>query len=101
MAVLVNLWSKQSGEIKRFLEKYYEKEIKMDNEVEQWVYIYSRPLDSIDIISALMDNFDKYKIFLFIQIDKGEIHPLTLENYNDVIKGIICLYYKEISEVTY
>lgn len=101
MAIIVNLWSKKEGEIKRFLERYYEKKVNMDDDVEQWIYVYNKPLDAIDMISALMDNNDKYLISLCIQVDGCDVHPVTLENHNDVIKGILCLYYKEAEEVTY
>ncbi len=101
MAVLVNLWSRRMGEIKRFLEKYYEKDINMDEEVEQWIYIYSKPLDAIDIISAVIDNNDKYQINVCIQVDKGDIHPVTYENHNDIIKGLLYVYYEEAPDGDY
>ena len=66
MAILVNLWSKKQGEIRGFLEKYYEKKVNMDDDVEQWIYVYSKPLDAIDIISTLIDNNDKYMFFCIV-----------------------------------
>jgi len=98
MAILVNLWSKKSGEIKHFLERYYQKKINMDEDVGQWIYIYNKPLDAIDIISALMDNIEKFQISLCIQVDKGDIHAVTAENYNDIIKGLLILFYEELPE---
>lgn len=100
MVVAVNLWSSKTGEIKRFLEKYYEKEVVMDEDVGQWVYIYKKPLDAVDMISAVIDNNDKYQLNMFIQVDMEQIHPITTENHNDVIKGLFCLFYEEV-EVTY
>lgn len=101
MVVLVSLWSKKKGEIKRFLERYYQKPINMDEDVEQWIYVYSNPLNSVDIISAVMDNDDIFQISLCIQIDKGDIHMVTAENHNDIIKGMFQLFYKEPTEVVY
>ena len=101
MAVIVNLWSKKQGEIKRFLERYYRKPINMDEDVEQWIYIYNNPLNSVDIISAVMDNNDMFQISLYIQIDKGDVHMVTVENHNDIIKGMFQLFYKEPTEVIY
>ncbi|MCX8131639.1 MAG: hypothetical protein N3I35_16290 [Clostridia bacterium] len=95
MSIAVNLWSKRTGEIKRFLESYYEKNIIMDDDVDQWIYIYNKPLDAIDMISAVMDNNDKYEICMCIQVDKGDLHPVTYENHNDIIKGILYLFYTE------
>lgn len=98
MAIAVNLWSQKNGEIKRFLERYYQKPVIMDDDIGQWVYIYNKPLDAIDMISALIDNTDKYKISMCIQLDKGDVHPVTTENHNDIIKGILCLFYNEVPE---
>ncbi|HEX3028881.1 MAG TPA: hypothetical protein VHT34_06175 [Clostridia bacterium] len=103
MSIAVSLWSNKVGELKNFLERYYQKDVKMEEDVGQWVYIYSKPLDAIDIISAAIDNNDKYKLGICIQIDKGDLHNITVENHNDVIKGILQLYYKEpdVNDITY
>lgn len=101
MAVVVSMWSRKDGEVKRFLERYYQKEINMDEDVGQWIYVYSKPLDAIDIISAVMDNNDKYQLSISIQIDKADVHLITTENHNDIIKGMLCLYYQEPTEVAY
>lgn len=97
MSITVNLWSKKEGEIKRFLEKYYQDEVIMDEDVDQWSYVYREPLKSVDIISALMDNTHKYEIALGVQVNNGDLYPVTEENHNDVIKGIFCLFYEEPS----
>mgnify|MGYP000073693196 CR=1 FL=1 len=95
MSITVNLWSEKEGEIKRFLEKYYESKVVMDEDVGQWCYIYNRPLESADMISALMDNQDKYEIELGVQVNHGDIYHVNEDNHNDVIKGIFCLFYEE------
>lgn len=93
MAITVNLWSRKNGEIKRFLEKYYEKEVVMDEDVDQWIYVYRKPVEAVDIISAVIDNNDKYQLMVCIEMDEGSIHPITVENHNDIIKGIFHLFY--------
>lgn len=98
MSITVNLWSKKNGEIKRFLEKYYGRQLAMDEDVDQWIYIYRKPVDAVDIISAVMDNNDKYQILMYIQVDDGDIHPVTFENHNDIIKGIFYLFYEDEKE---
>lgn len=99
MALEVNLWSKKTGEIKKFLQAFYQKDIKMDDDVEQWIYVYKNPLEAIDILSAVIDNSDKYQISMCLQIDKGDVHPVTYENHNDIIKGIFYLFYQENSDL--
>ncbi len=95
MNVTVNLYSNKSGEIKGFLQKYYEKEINMDEDVGQWIYVYREALKAIDMISTVIDNSHKHQIGLFIQVDRGDIHTITNENCNDIIKALLYLYYKE------
>lgn len=99
MAIAVNLWSKRTGEIKRFLENYYEKDIEIDEDVDRWIYVYNKPLDSVDIISVLMDNKDSYDISMCIEVDSGDIHYVTYDNHNDIIKGMFSLFYEEANKM--
>lgn len=97
MKVVVNLWSNREGEIKKFLESYYEKEIDMDSGVMKWIYTYNNPLEAVDIISAVVDNSDKYKIAVCIQADEeGILYPVTSENHNDVVIGMFQLFYNTV-----
>lgn len=95
MPVAVSLYSEHLGEIKRFLESYYGKEIGLEEDVDQWIYIYSKPMEALDMISAVMDNSDFYQIGLEIQIGEGRVHQVTVENHNDIVKSIIYLYYED------
>ena len=99
MAITVNLWSKKSGEIKRFLESYYGKDVMMDEDVGQWIYVFRKPVDAVDMISVIMDNNDKFNILMFLQVGEGDLHPVTFENHNDIIKGIFHLFYSETQEI--
>ena len=100
MAITVNLWSRKSGEIKRFLESYYGKNILMDEDVGQWIYVFRKPVDAVDMISAIMDNNDRFRIWMYLQVDGGDLHPVTFENHNDIIKGIFHLFHYETQEIT-
>lgn len=95
MPITVNLLSDKTGEIKSFLEKFYGKCIEMDNDVEKWIYVYNKPLHAADIISAVIDNKDKYHISLCLQVNDGDAYTVTAENHDDVIKGLFCLFYDE------
>ncbi len=95
MSITVNLWSRKSGEIKRFLECYYEKALDMDSELKAWECEYDKPLESVDIISAVMDNTDIFQINVLIQVNKGQYHIITNDNHNEVIKDIFKLFYNE------
>jgi len=91
MEITVNLWSKKRGELKRFLDSYYCRRGSVSENVDRWICVYKKSVDAVDIISALTDNADKYQIGMFIQVNGGEIYPITAENHNDVIKSIFQL----------
>lgn len=95
MKLTVNLWSRKNGEIKRFLENYYEKDIEMDVGTGEWAYTYGKPMEAVDMISAVIDNNDKYQIAVCIQIDEGQLHHINANNHNEVIKDIFNLFYNE------
>jgi len=98
MSITVNLLSGTPGELKRFLSKYYAGEILLDDEVGHWIYTYFKSIESIDVISVVMDNIDEYDISTFIQINNGDFCRLTPDNYNEIIKDIFSLYYCNNSE---
>lgn len=95
MPVTVSLQSEKNGEIKKFLERFYEKQIMLDDDVTQWIYIYNKPLDALDIISALADNDDDYELTMHICIDDWKEMKLSQDNHNNIIKSILFLYYEE------
>ena len=97
MILTVNLWSRKKGEIKRFLENYYDKEVDVEEGLDAWAYVCRKPLEAVDIISAVVDNNDKYQIAVFIQMGTGHLLQITADNHNNVIKDIFNLFYKEIT----
>ncbi|PYG88869.1 hypothetical protein LY28_01233 [Ruminiclostridium sufflavum DSM 19573] len=93
MSVSISLWSAIEGEIQRFLSSYYQMDIQKEEQCQNWISDFFNPLESIDMISALMDNFYKYKLTMYIHMENGYLHKITEENYNDVIKGLFEIYY--------
>ena len=94
MSLTVNMWSWREGELKRFLESYYESEVQMIND-DDWICEYTKPVEAVDIISAVIDNNDKYQIVICIQIDGGQLFHVTSDNMNEIIKDIFLLFYNE------
>lgn len=93
MSITISLWSTEQREIQRFLKSFYQKNIKIEEYSRSWSEEFYNPLDSIDIISALMDNNYKYEIVMYIHMENGYLHKITTNNYNDIIKDIIELFY--------
>jgi hypothetical protein len=81
------------GEIQKFLCSYYQRDVQSEKCLHRWIGEFFNPLDSIDMISALMDNIENYNLTMYIHMENGYLHRITKENYNDVIKGLIELYY--------
>ena len=87
MKTKINFYSEIKGEIKKFLEKYYSKNLNLENNlfIEQQ---FDNPIDMINIISCFVDNNDKFKINLWISLDKDVYICVTNNNIDSLIKYI-------------
>jgi hypothetical protein len=45
------------------------------------------------MISALMDSENYSEIKMYIHMENGYLYNITKNNYNDVIKGLVGIYY--------
>ncbi|MDD4495730.1 MAG: hypothetical protein PHV32_15570 [Eubacteriales bacterium] len=95
MSLSVNLWSTSAIELENFLKSFYDLNESITGGAKQWFHEYPSPLESVDMISAVMDNSDKYQIVMYLQFGSGDLFRITNENYNDVIKGLYMHYYHE------
>ncbi|MGE5329684.1 MAG: hypothetical protein ACM3KR_09285 [Deltaproteobacteria bacterium] len=94
MPITVNLTSESEGVLKNFLDIYYEKDSKIDNDVSEWINVFNKPLEAIDLISSVIDNSDTFDISLRICMDAGLLVEVNTENANDIIKFMLFRYYK-------
>ena len=69
MKAKINLYSETSGEIKKFLELFYSKNITLSNDLF-WEVSYDNPIDMIELVSCFIDNKEKFKINLWISFDE-------------------------------
>lgn len=81
----INLFSEKKGEIKKFLEAFYSKQI---NLLDELVYKqeFESPIDMIDIISCFIDNNQNFQINLWISFDKDVYICVTENNLDSLIK---------------
>ncbi len=93
MSITLSIWSTKQGEIRRFLQSYYEKDYSNEEYSRRWVGDFSNPMNSIDMISALMDNIEYFDLTLYIHMENGYLHKITENNYDDVIRGLVGIYY--------
>ena len=83
----INFYSEKKGEIKKFLELYYSKNLNIETYLSYTLH-YENPIDMIDIISCFIDNNEKFQISLWISLDKDVYILLTDTNINSIIKYI-------------
>lgn len=92
MNSVVKLYSTTNGEILRFLKNFDRKtnyELKDDL---LWEKEYENPLEMADIITALIENQEDYKINLWISLDKDMLINVTKNNADDIIRYLFERY---------
>ena len=93
--VTITLLSKKPSELNNFLNTYFDKEIEVTDEAFMWSCIYQEPLQSVNLISTLIDNNEKYKIEALISIEHLQSIKVSEENLDDLIKFMFFRYYSE------
>ena len=83
--VSVNLYSKNSKELERFLSSFYNSSFNINNNLN-WEHNYKNPIEITEIIGAFVDNFEDFKIMMWISLDKGVYIHVTKDNANGLIK---------------
>ncbi|MBQ9279948.1 MAG: hypothetical protein IJ215_02730 [Clostridia bacterium] len=84
--VLVTLLAQKPSELSRFLKSYYQKEVIMEEGAFSWSCFYESPSESLNILSAIIDNAEDYQIEPLLIIDKVATLKVTNENLEDLIK---------------
>lgn len=82
----INFYSEKDGEIKRFLEQYYSKNLTDFNSNFHFQESFDNPIDMINIISCFIDNKDCFEINLWISLDENVFICVTEKNLNSLIK---------------
>lgn len=85
MYTIVNLYSNKKGEISRFLSSYYNKQIKLDNDLK-WENKYENSIEIADIIGAFIDNNDKFNINMWVSLDEDAFLNVTDDNADNIIR---------------
>ena len=83
--VSVNLYSENTRELENFLSSFYNSSFDINNNLS-WKHDYDNPIELADIVGSFIDNFDKFKIMMWICLDKGFYIHVTEENADDLIK---------------
>lgn len=85
MNTIINLYSMQNNEIPRFLEKFYEKDFVLNNNLE-WEKVYENPIEMADIIGVFIENKEDFDINMWVSIDSGFFINVTKNNADQIIR---------------
>lgn len=87
MKASVNLYSTENGQIEKFLTSYFNKKIELENDLK-WNTEFENPIEISDMIGTFIENNEKYKINMWISIDKGVYINVTEHNADKIIRYI-------------
>lgn len=85
MEILLDLYSNKEKEIKTFLDKFFNKNMNIDKDLEYEIK-FQNPIESADLIGVFVDNNDKYEINMWISLDKGFFINVTDFNADKIIR---------------
>ena len=93
MSINISLVSEKNNAINDFLANFFDRKFTTDADTYEWDYSLKNDLDSINLISCLMDNIDLYSsINLWISFDPNLFIKVKEDNYEKIIKYIANRY---------
>lgn len=87
----INIFSDQKGEINRFLSNYYNTNLNIEDKL-RWQKIYKNPVEMTDLIGVFIENFDEYKINLWVCLDTDVYIRVSNKNADNLIRYIYQRY---------
>ena len=91
MAVSVKLHSKKLGEINKFLSRFYNTNLDLNEDLE-WQKEYQNPIEISDILGAFVDNISDFDLNMWICLDKNIFINVTNSNADKIIKYLFERY---------
>ena len=91
MDLMVKLYSNTENEINRFLQSFFannKNTISTTHNTLEWQKKYQNPLELVDIIGTFIENNDRYKINMWISLDKDIFINITDQNADRIIRYI-------------
>lgn len=84
MISFVNLNSNKNSEVNKFLSKFYNTNLNIDD--NHWEKEFSNPIEIAELIGAYIDNIDDYDLSMWLSLDEGVIVKVDTSNADDIIK---------------
>lgn len=91
MSAIVDIYSKSSFEIEKFIKAFLDTNINI-NDNQKCEILYNNPLYCADIISSYIDNEDKFNINLWVSFDKDFFINVTKYNADKIIRYLFERY---------
>lgn len=91
MEVIVDLYSTKSKEIKRFIDLFSGTKSSVESNLT-WRNVYRNPVQAADIIGVFIDNKEKFKINMWVSIDKDFFINVTDYNADKIIRYLFERY---------
>lgn len=88
MEITVTFKAKKAGEIKRFVDEYYERDFGVMPESTQLTFVFHRPLEAHDMVSVFVDNSCDFDMQLWVDMEGLNVH-VTTENLYIVLLSIL------------
>ena len=85
LSSIVNIYSNKKNEINNFLNKFYNINLGIENDLN-WRKEFINPIEISELIAAYVDNIEKYNIRMFISLDNNMYIDITQNNANEIIK---------------
>lgn len=85
MVASVNLFSNKKGEINKFLSKFYNTNLNVENSLN-WEKNYSNPVEIAEIVGIYIDNFEDYLLNMWISLDKNVFIKVDKKNADKIIR---------------
>ena len=88
MNAIVNLYSDKQGELKRFLDAFYNNKSLVTHNDLKWEKNFENPVEISDIIGTLIENNENFKINMWVSFDKNIFINITENNADKIIRYI-------------
>ena len=91
MITSVNFLSHKKGEINKFLSKFYNTDLNIQNNFN-FKKEFTNPIEIAELIGVYIDNINDFEIKMWISLDKDVFINITDENANYIIKYLFERY---------
>ena len=85
MIAKITLCSNKTGELNKFLSRFYNTNLDIENSLK-WEKESANPIELAEIIGIFVDNSDDYVLNMWLSLDKDVFVNVTSENADSIIR---------------